>query len=113
VYVSYLTLQWIQKQGLQNIYATNIRKAQKLYDAIDGSSLFIGNVAKEDRSMMNVTFSLKDKTKEAAFSAFAKERGIVGIEGHRSVGGFRASIYNAMPESGVDGLIAAMKEFEG
>ena len=112
VYVSYLTLQWIQKQGLQNIYTTNIRKAQKLYDAIDASALFTGNVAKEDRSMMNVTFSLKDKTKEAAFSAFAKEKGIVGIEGHRSVGGFRASIYNAMPESGVDVLIAAMKEFE-
>lgn len=113
VYVSYLTLLWIQKQGVQNIYAANIRKAQKLYDAIDSSALFIGNVVKEDRSMMNVTFSLKDKTKEAAFSAFAKERGIVGIEGHRSVGGFRASIYNAMPESGVDVLIAAMREFEG
>lgn len=112
VYASYLTLQWIKKQGLNNIYAVNHRKAQKLYDAIDSSGLFFGNVKKEDRSMMNVCFSLKDKNLEAAFSAFAKEKGIVGIEGHRSVGGFRASIYNAMPESGIDVLISTMNEFE-
>ena len=62
--------------------------------------------------MMNVCFVMKDKSLEAAFSELAKSKGIVGIEGHRSVGGFRASIYNAMPESGVDILIAAMKEFE-
>ena len=112
VYASYLTLQWIKKQSLQSIYATNIRKAEKLYGAIDSSDIFIGNVAKEDRSMMNVCFTMKDKTQDAAFSAFAKDRGIVGIEGHRSVGGFRASIYNAMPESGVDVLIQAMKDFQ-
>ena len=112
VYASYLTLRWIRKQSLSTIYTTNIRKAQKLYDAIDESSLFYGHVAKEDRSMMNVCFSLKDKGKEEAFSAFAIEKGIVGIDGHRSVGGFRASIYNAMPENGVDVLIAAMRQFE-
>jgi phosphoserine aminotransferase len=111
VYASYLTLQWIKKESLDSIYAVNKRKAQKLYDAIDSSEIFFGNVAKEDRSMMNVCFSLRDKSREAAFSALAKEKGIVGIEGHRSVGGFRASIYNAMPESGVDTLIAVMKEF--
>ena len=111
VYASYLTLQWIKKQSLSKIYETNKRKAQKLYEAIDGSGIFFGNVAREDRSMMNVCFSLKDKSREAAFSAFTKERGVVGIEGHRSVGGFRASIYNAMPESGVDVLITAMNEF--
>jgi phosphoserine aminotransferase len=112
VYVSYLTLQWIKKQGLQNMYSANIIRAQKLYEAIDGSKIFVGNVAKGDRSMMNVCFTMKDKNLDPQFSAFAKERGIVGIEGHRSVGGFRASMYNAMPESGVDVLIQAMKDFE-
>ena len=111
VYASYLTLQWIKKQGLTNIYATNTRKAQKLYEAIDKSGVFFGNVAKGDRSMMNVCFSLHDRSLETKFSAFAKERGIVGIEGHRSVGGFRASLYNAMLESGVDILIAAIQDF--
>jgi len=111
VYASYLTLQWIKKQGLTNIYATNTRKTQKLYEAIDKSGVFFGNVAKGDRSMMNVCFSLRDQSLEAQFSAFAKERGIVGIEGHRSVGGFRASLYNAMPENGVDVLIAAIQDF--
>ena len=113
VYASYLTLQWIKKQKLQNIYDLNIRKARKLYDAIDSSDTFVGNVAKEDRSMMNICFSMKDKSRDAEFSVFAKERGIEGIEGHRSVGGFRASVYNAMPESGVDILLQAMRDFEG
>ena len=112
VYVSYLTLQWIKKQGLQNIYAANDRKAKRLYEALDSSKVFFGNVAREDRSMMNVTFSMHDKSRDEEFSTFARERGILGIEGHRSVGGFRASIYNAMPESGVDALIQAMKDFE-
>ncbi len=111
VYASYLTLQWIKKQGLTNIYATNTHKAQKLYEAIDKSGVFFGNVAKGDRSMMNVCFSLRDRSLEAKFSTFAKERGIVGIEGHRSVGGFRASLYNAMPESSVDVLISAIQDF--
>lgn len=112
VYASYLTLQWIKKQGLKNIYEANKRKSQKLYDAIDSSKIFFGNVAKDDRSMMNICFSLRDRSLEPKFSALAKERGIVGVEGHRTVGGFRASVYNAMPESGVDTLIAAMKDFE-
>lgn len=112
VYTSYLTLQWIKRQGLQNIAAVNGKKAVKLYQAIDDSNLFIGNVAKEDRSMMNVCFVMKDKSLEPKFADFAKAKGIVGIEGHRSVGGFRASMYNAMPESGVDTLISVMKEFE-
>jgi phosphoserine aminotransferase len=112
VYASYLTLQWIKKQGQQNIATTNIRKAAKLYEAIDNSDIFVGNVAKEDRSMMNVCWVMKDKSLEPKFSELAKSKGIVGIEGHRSVGGFRASIYNAMQESGVDVLISAMKEFE-
>jgi phosphoserine aminotransferase len=112
VYVSYLTLKWIKQQGLKNLEETNKRKAKRLYDAIDASPLFEGTVAKEDRSVMNVCFAAKDKTLEEKFIAFTAAREIVGIKGHRSVGGFRASIYNAMPESGVDVLVAAMKEFE-
>ena len=112
VYVSYLTLQWIKKQGLKVLEEKNIRKAAKLYDAIDASSLFEGMVAKEDRSLMNVCFTIKDKSLEEKFLAFASGKGIVGIKGYRTVGGFRASIYNAMPESGVDSLVHAMKDFE-
>jgi len=112
VYVSYLTLQWIKKEGLNKIEERNNRKAKKLYDAIDASSLFVGNVAKEDRSMMNVCFVMKDKSLEKRFAEYTLAKGIVGIEGHRSVGGFRASIYNALPESGVDVMVEAIKEFE-
>ncbi len=112
VYVSYLTLQWIKKQGLATLEEKNISKAKKLYDAIDASSLFEGMVAKEDRSLMNVCFSINDKLLEEKFLAFASGKGIVGIKGYRTVGGFRASIYNAMPESGVDVLVETMKEFE-
>ena len=112
VYVSYLTLQWIKKQGLKTLEEINVRKANKLYAAIDNSNLFQGTVAKDDRSLMNVCFVMKDKTLEEKFLAFAQQQGAVGIKGYRTVGGFRASIYNAMPESGVDVLIEAMKEFE-
>ncbi len=112
VYVSYLTLQWIKEQRLEKIEAQNNRKAQTLYDAIDASSLFKGTVAKEDRSLMNVCFVIGDAALEKKFSELATENGIVGIEGHRSVGGFRASIYNAMPQSGVDTLVQLMEEFE-
>ncbi len=112
VYVSYLTLQWIKQQGLKNIEAHNARKAKKLYDAIDTSDLFEGTVAKEDRSAMNVCFTVKDITLEEKFIAFTQTKGIVGIKGHRSVGGFRASIYNAMPEEGVDVLAQAINEFK-
>ncbi len=121
VYVSYLTLQWIKKKGLAAIEEVNNRKAAKLYDAIDASSLFKGMVDKADRSLMNVCFNIPSKsgnpgdltnTTEEQFVAFAAKYGIVGIKGYRTVGGFRASIYNAMPESGVDTLVEAMKEFE-
>jgi phosphoserine aminotransferase len=112
VYVSYLTLQWIKEQGLEKIEAQNNRKAKTLYDAIDASSLFKGTVAQEDRSLMNVCLVIGDAALEKKFSELATENGIVGIEGHRSVGGFRASIYNAMPQSGVDTLVQLMEEFE-
>lgn len=112
VYVSYLTLKWAKEQGLNNLEATNTRKANKLYDAIDTSSLYKGTVEKDSRSRMNVCFLLNDESLNDKFSAYAEQHNIVGIKGHRSVGGFRASIYNAMPESGVDILIEVMREFE-
>ena len=111
VYVSYLTLKWIQQQGLTTIYKQNISKAQSLYRAIDESALVEGTVAIEDRSMMNVCWRMKDNTLEAAFAEYAKQQGIEGIEGHRTVGGFRASIYNAMPQSGVATLIQTISDF--
>lgn len=117
VYVAYLTLQWIKKQGLKTLEKKNIRKAKKLYDAISASNLFECAAAKEDQSLMNVCFHISPtlenaKLLEEKFLGFAAERNIAGIKGYRTVGGFRASIYNAMPESGVDILIKAMKDFE-
>ena len=112
VYVSYLTLLWIKKQGIATIEARNIRKAKKLYDAIDASEIFEGMVAKEDRSLMNVCFKTKDVSLEEKFIAFCKPKNIVGINGYRTVGGFRASLYNAMPESGVQELVKAIEEFD-
>ena len=119
VYVSYLTLQWIKKHGLKAIEERNVRKANKLYAAIDASQLFKGTAVKEDRSLMNVCFVLNAEMGKAnpdltdeKFIAFAGERGVVGIKGYRTIGGFRASIYNAMPENGIDTLIGAMQDFE-
>jgi phosphoserine aminotransferase len=115
VYVAYLTLQWIKRQGLKELEEANIRKAKKLYDAIDASAVFEGSVALEDRSLMNVCFRLAPSVSpllEEKFLAFAGQRGIVGIKGYRTVGGFRASLYNAMSESGIDILVEAIREFE-
>jgi phosphoserine aminotransferase len=112
VYVSWLTLKWIKAQGIKAIEERNIRKAQKLYGAIDSSKLFYGTVNKEDRSLMNVCFKMRDSQLEEKFIEYASSLGIVGIKGYRTVGGFRASIYNAMPESGVDILIQAIRDFE-
>ena len=85
-----------------------------LYDEIDRNKLFKGTANVEDRSIMNVCFVMNDEYKEleADFNAFASGRGIVGIKGHRSVGGFRASLYNAMPKNSVETLVEAMKDFE-
>lgn len=98
--------------GVKAMNEKDIRKAQKLYDAIDESSLFKGTVEKEDRSLMNVTFVTGDPDLDKEFIALAKENGLINLKGHRSVGGLRASIYNAMPEEGVDALIDLMKKFE-
>lgn len=100
--------------GVEALQKIDEAKAAKLYDAIDSSRIFRGTVNPEDRSIMNVCFVMKDDYKELEkeFVDFASTKGIVGIKGHRSVGGFRASLYNALPESSVDELIAAMREFE-
>ncbi len=112
VYVCMLTLRWILEQGgLGAVEAQNKAKAEKLYATIDANPLFIGTAAQEDRSRMNVTFVARDEETEKQFSAYTSERGIVGLKGHRSVGGFRASIYNALPLSSVDYLCQLMDEF--
>lgn len=103
-----------QLGGIKAIEKMDLAKAEKLYEAIDASRMFVGTVAPEDRSIMNVCFVMKPEYKdlEADFVSFAGTKGIVGIKGHRSVGGFRASLYNALPMESVDVLVNAMKEFE-
>jgi phosphoserine aminotransferase len=113
VYVANQTFNWLKSLGgVKAIQATNERKAGKLYAAIDNSKLFKNPVALEDRSPMNVTFIMENADLEPEFLAFAKGRGLETLKGHRSVGGFRASIYNAMPEAGVDSLIEAIQDFD-
>ncbi len=92
--------------------AYNEKKAAILYDYLDESRLFKGTVRKEDRSLMNVPFVTGDADKDAAFIKAAAENGFVNLKGHRTVGGMRASIYNAMPIEGVEKLVAFMKEYE-
>jgi phosphoserine aminotransferase len=112
IYVSMLTLRWIkQLGGLEKIAAVNERKAKLLYDVIDEIPFYIGHSVPEDRSRMNVTFNLADKNLEKEFMGFCKDAGCDGVKGHKSVGGFRASIYNAMPEDGVSVLAEVMKAF--
>ncbi|TSA26204.1 MAG: 3-phosphoserine/phosphohydroxythreonine transaminase [Bacteroidetes bacterium] len=109
------TMRWIKGLGgVPVVHAMNMKKANLLYDAIDNSKMFVGTVAKEDRSLMNICFVMKEqyKDKEDAFMEFAKGKGMVGIKGHRSVGGFRASTYNALPLDSVQALIDCMHEFE-
>jgi phosphoserine aminotransferase len=114
VYTCMLTLRWLKKQGgVKAIEKINNEKAALLYAEIDRNTLFTGIVEKEDRSKMNVTFVINDASKEAAFLQYVKDNGIIGIKGHRSAGGFRASLYNAMPLSSVQVLVDLMKAFEG
>ncbi|MBK8495504.1 MAG: 3-phosphoserine/phosphohydroxythreonine transaminase [Chitinophagaceae bacterium] len=112
VYVCMLTLQWLKAQGgVAAIEKINNEKAAMLYKAIDESPLFTGTVSPGDRSNMNVCFVMNDPSQEELFLQFVKQHGIVGIKGHRLVGGFRASLYNALPISSVEVLITLMKEF--
>lgn len=113
VYVSMLTLQWLKDLGgLKEIEKINNAKAALLYNEVDRNSLFKGFAAVEDRSDMNVTFNLTDETHKAVFDKLWNDAGISGIKGHRSVGGYRASIYNAMPTEGIQALVDAMQQFE-
>ncbi len=115
IYTCLETLRWIKGLGgVSAIEAMNKKKADLLYTAIDNSRIFTGTVEKESRSLMNICFVMKEayKDKEDAFMEFAKTKGMIGIKGHRSVGGFRASVYNAMPLESVQALVDAMQEFE-
>lgn len=115
IFVMVETLKWVKNMGgLKAVYKHNIEKAAILYNEIDRNSMFVGTADKEARSIMNICFVMADQyqNKEEAFMAFAKENGMVGIKGHRSVGGFRASTYNACPIESVKALVACMQEFE-
>ncbi len=113
VYTSLLTMRWIKKHGgLQAMQARNEKKADLLYNEIDRNSLFEGTAAKEDRSLMNATFVMPKAELEPAFLQVCTEAGLVGVKGHRSVGGFRASIYNAMELDSVQLLVDVMQDFE-
>ncbi len=116
VYAALQTLEWYKKQGgIEAMHKLNLQKAGLLYEEIDRNKLFQPNVKDEaDRSIMNVTFIMDENYKdlEAEFLTFSIQKGMVGLKGHRSVGGFRASIYNAMPLSSVQALVDTMKEFE-
>ena len=111
VYVSMLTLEWLKGLGgIDGIEKLNEAKAALLYDEIDNNPLFKGVAKKEDRSLMNVTFELTDASKKERFDTLWKAAGISGINGHRSVGGYRASIYNAMPIESIQVLVDVMRE---
>ena len=115
IYVMNETLKWLKSiGGIEEIYRRNVEKAELLYNEIERNSLFRPTVEKEDRSLMNICFVMTEGNEDLApeFMEFAKERGMVGIKGHRLVGGFRASCYNACPKESVEALVACMQEFE-
>ncbi len=113
IYMCKLVLDWIKEQGgVEAVYETNVKKAEILYNYLDSSSMFSSTVAKEDRSLMNVPFVTGNDELDAKFVKEATAAGFVNLKGHRSVGGMRASIYNAMPVEGVEKLVEFMKEFE-
>ena len=115
IFIMKETLKWLKSiGGVAEMQKRNIAKAKLLYDEIDRNKMFVGTVAKEDRSLMNICFVMAEGygDKEADFMEFAKKAGMVGIKGHRSVGGFRASTYNALPIESVQALVDCMKEFE-
>ena len=113
IYICGKVFKWLKKMGgLEEMQKRNIAKAKVLYDFLDESKLFKGTVRKEDRSLMNVPFVTGDKDMDAKFIKEATAAGFVNLKGHRTVGGMRASIYNAMPIEGVEKLVAFMKQFE-
>jgi len=113
LYIAGLVFQWLKQQGgLAEIEKLNVAKAQLLYDLIDRSGLYRSPVAREDRSRMNVPFTLRDEALDEPFLKAAQQRGLIALKGHRSVGGMRASLYNAMPLQGVRALVEHMQDFE-
>jgi phosphoserine aminotransferase len=113
IYIAGLVFQWLKRQGgIAAMEANNIAKARLLYDYIDNSQLYVNKVAKDSRSRMNVPFFLRDETRNTAFLEGAKAAGLLQLKGHKSVGGMRASIYNAMPLAGVQALVDYMRDFE-
>ena len=118
IYIAGLTFQWLKRQvkgeavGVAAMELRNLAKAAKLYAAIDNSSFYINRVDKNCRSRMNIPFKLCDESRNEAFLQKATARGLLQLKGHKSVGGMRASLYNAMPMAGVDALVAYMLEFE-
>ena len=112
IYMAGLTFQWLKQQGgIAAMEQRNIAKAELLYDYIDGSQLYVNKVARHCRSRMNIPFLLRDESRNEDFLAGAKAHGLLQLKGHKSVGGMRASIYNAMPIEGVQALVAYMREF--
>ena len=113
IYICKLVYEWIKNMGgIAAIHEINVKKAKMLYDFLDSSKMFKGTVVPEDRSLMNVPFVTDSDELNAKFIAEAKAKGFINLKGHRTVGGMRASIYNAMPVEGVEALVAFMKEFE-
>ena len=114
IYIMGLVMKWLVRAsgGWPRSRRVNERKAAKLYAEIDRTGFYRGHAAKDSRSRMNVTFRLPNEDLEAKFVKEAKAAGLDGLKGHRSVGGLRASIYNAFPEKGIDALVEFMKEFE-
>lgn len=113
IYIAGLVFKWLKAQGgIAAMEARNMAKAKLLYETLDGSSLYINRVAQDCRSRMNVPFYLRDESLNEAFLAGARERHLLQLKGHKSVGGMRASIYNAMPLEGVQALVNYLREFE-
>lgn len=112
IYIMMLVTRWIKKMGLDNLYKQNIEKAARIYAVIDGTGFYTGTAVREYRSDMNITFRLPSEELEAKFIAEASKQGMKGLKGHRSVGGVRASVYNAFPVEGIDAFTSFMKEFE-
>ena len=116
IFTMHETLKWLKETigGVEEMNKINVKKSNLLYEEIDRNSMFVGTAAKEDRSIMNHCWVMAEgyQDKQDAFMAFAKERGMIGIKGHRSVGGFRASLYNACSYEDVEALVACMQEFE-
>ena len=113
IYMAGLVFQWLKRNGgLPQMEKINIAKAKAIYDVLDGSGFYRSPVAKDDRSRMNIPFTLRDESLDDPFLKAAKQRGLIQLKGHRSVGGMRASIYNAMPIEGVHTLVEFMREFE-